>query len=90
MTRPSGRPAGYRETVGEDALYDAFDEYLRQRNQTAAKVAASDGAALAAACSACGFIWLHSPVHSMHIDDLPMLLLLHLLVQALYLISWNS
>ena len=49
LTRPPGLPAGYRETVGEDALYDAFDEYLRQRNQTAAKVAVTDGAALVAA-----------------------------------------
>jgi hypothetical protein len=36
--------------VGEDALYDAFDEYLRQRSQTTAKVAVTDGAALPAAC----------------------------------------
>lgn len=29
---------GYRETIGEDALYGGFDEFLRHRKQTASQV----------------------------------------------------
>ncbi|EFN55525.1 hypothetical protein CHLNCDRAFT_133956 [Chlorella variabilis] len=35
---------GYRETIGEDALYGGFDEFLRHRKQTASQVPFTDAA----------------------------------------------
>ena len=74
--------------MGEDALHDAFDEYLRQRSQTTAKVAVTDGAALPAACRSTllGCAVHCIALHLLHLDPLLLLLLL----QVPYLISWSS